>query len=109
MRKNNYNHYGARKQTMDYYDLNNIQSDNNMMMKQQNKLMKSKSSEQESDDMDKENCMCLVYLENGRYKNSFEELSFLGRGGFGEAHKVRHKLDSNLYAIKKIRLHLAFN
>ena len=59
--------------------------------------------------MDKENCMCLVYLENGRYKNSFEELSFLGRGGFGEAHKVRHKLDSNLYAIKKIRLHLAFN
>jgi len=48
-------------------------------------------------------------LENGRYHNSFETIGFLGRGGFGEAYKVRHKLDNNFYAIKKIRLHLAYN
>lgn len=48
----------------------------------------------------------LTYLENGRYKNSFEELGFIGKGGFGICHKVKHKLDSNLYAIKKVRIHL---
>lgn len=52
---------------------------------------------------------CQVYLENGRYKNSFEEICFLGKGGFGVCHKVKHKLDSNFYAIKKVRLHLAFD
>lgn len=51
----------------------------------------------------------LVYLENGRYRNSFQELDFLGKGGFGEAHKVIHKLDGNFYAIKKIRLYLGLN
>lgn len=55
------------------------------------------------------NYPCLVYLENGRYRNSFEEINFLGKGGFGVCHKVRHRLDSNLYAIKKIRMHLAFD
>lgn len=48
-------------------------------------------------------------LENGRYRNSFEEICFLGKGGFGVAHKVRHKLDLNFYAIKKVRLHLGYN
>ena len=36
-------------------------------------------------------------------------MCFLGKGGFGVAHKVRHKLDSNFYAIKKIRIHLGQN
>ncbi len=51
----------------------------------------------------------MVYLENGRYKNSFEVIEFLGKGGFGICHKVQHKLDSNFYAVKKIRMHLAYN
>lgn len=33
----------------------------------------------------------------------------MGKGGFGVCHKVKHKLDSNFYAIKKIRMHLACN
>ena len=51
----------------------------------------------------------LFYLENGRYKNSFEEIGFLGSGGFGTCYKVKHRLDSNYYAIKKIRIHLALD
>ncbi|TNV85261.1 hypothetical protein FGO68_gene17501 [Halteria grandinella] len=51
----------------------------------------------------------LIYFETGRYKNSFDEISFLGRGGFGICHKVQHKLDSNFYAIKKVRMHLGIN
>jgi hypothetical protein len=39
------------------------------------------------DETEKENYSCL-YLENGRYRNSFEEIAFLGKGGFGVAHKV---------------------
>ncbi|KAI8975061.1 hypothetical protein BDF20DRAFT_988622 [Mycotypha africana] len=39
-----------------------------------------------------------------RYKNDFEEIEFLGKGGFGEVIKVRNRLDGRLYAIKKVRL-----
>jgi hypothetical protein len=64
-------------------------------------------SEREEAPEDTETCM--VYLENGRYKNSFEFIQILGKGGFGICTKVLHKLDSNAYAIKKIRMHLALN
>jgi len=46
------------------------------------------------------------YLENGRYQRCFEEISELGQGGFGRVFKVKHRLDQNIYAIKKIRIHL---
>ena len=46
------------------------------------------------------------YLENGRFMSKFETLSILGRGGFGVVYKVRYLLDNNLYAIKKVKLHL---
>ncbi|ORZ07124.1 kinase-like domain-containing protein [Absidia repens] len=39
-----------------------------------------------------------------RYKTDFEEIEFLGKGGFGEVVKSRNRLDGRLYAIKKIRL-----
>ena len=39
-----------------------------------------------------------------RYRNDFEQLEEIGRGGFGIVYKARHKLDGNLYAIKKIKL-----
>lgn len=38
-----------------------------------------------------------------RYINDFEEIGLLGRGGFGEVVKARHKLENQFYAIKKIR------
>ncbi|KAF9969485.1 hypothetical protein BGZ73_008146 [Actinomortierella ambigua] len=39
-----------------------------------------------------------------RYKSDFEEIEFLGRGGFGEVVKARNKLDGRFYAVKKIKL-----
>jgi serine/threonine protein kinase len=45
-------------------------------------------------------------LENGRFKNKFEFISILGRGGFGTVYKVKYHLDNNIYAIKKVKLHL---
>lgn len=40
----------------------------------------------------------------GRYATDFEHLAFLGKGGFGSVTKVRHRLDRNLYAVKRIEL-----
>ena len=42
--------------------------------------------------------------ETSRYKTDFEEIQFLGKGGFGEVIKVRNKIDNRFYAIKRIRL-----
>ncbi|PPJ60709.1 hypothetical protein CBER1_03453 [Cercospora berteroae] len=37
-----------------------------------------------------------------RYIQDFEEMSILGKGGFGQVYQVRHKLDNCVYAVKKI-------
>ena len=39
-----------------------------------------------------------------RYANDFDELEEIGKGGFGIVYKAQHKLDGNIYAIKKIKL-----
>ena len=39
-----------------------------------------------------------------RYRDEFEELEFLGKGGGGQVVKARNRLDGSLYAVKKIRL-----
>ncbi|KAJ3330023.1 hypothetical protein HDU76_006646 [Blyttiomyces sp. JEL0837] len=39
-----------------------------------------------------------------RYKNEFEELNCLGKGGFGVVYRARNKLDGQEYAIKKVKL-----
>ncbi|THH00815.1 hypothetical protein EW026_g1755 [Hermanssonia centrifuga] len=39
-----------------------------------------------------------------RWKEDWEELELLGRGAFGSVVKARNKIDSRIYAVKKIRL-----
>jgi hypothetical protein len=41
-----------------------------------------------------------------RYKSEFQEISSLGKGGFGKVIKCQHKLDGSLYAVKKIPFQL---
>lgn len=39
-----------------------------------------------------------------RYRTDFEEVEFLGKGGFGEVVKARNRLDGRSYAISKVEL-----
>ncbi|TDL16229.1 Serine/threonine-protein kinase [Rickenella mellea] len=39
-----------------------------------------------------------------RWKEDWEELELLGRGGFGSVLKARNKLDNRVYAVKKVKL-----
>ena len=39
-----------------------------------------------------------------RYRIDFEELSTLGRGGYGIVYHVRHRVDNQVYAVKKVPL-----
>ena len=47
-------------------------------------------------------------METGRSQKTFETISELGAGGYGTVSKVRHKLDSRVYALKKVNLHIKF-
>lgn len=42
-----------------------------------------------------------------RYQRDFEELSVLGRGGYGVVYHVRHRIDNQTYAVKKVPLSTA--
>lgn len=42
-------------------------------------------------------------LSYSRYLNDFDEIGRLGRGGYGQVVKARHKLENRVYAIKKIK------
>jgi serine/threonine protein kinase len=46
----------------------------------------------------------LFDVHTSRYRDDFEEIRPLGRGGYGSVWHVRNKLDGCNYAIKKIRL-----
>ena len=42
-------------------------------------------------------------MHNSRYRNEFQEISLLGKGGFGSVFKAKNYLDGEEYAVKKIR------
>lgn len=42
---------------------------------------------------------------NGFYANHFIELEKISQGGFGTVYKARDRLDFQVYAVKKIRIH----
>ncbi|KAL8175510.1 UNVERIFIED_CONTAM: hypothetical protein K2H54_026928 [Gekko kuhli] len=44
----------------------------------------------------------LFEAQTSRYINEFDEISRLGKGGYGTVYKVKNKLDGQFYAIKKI-------
>ncbi|PWA02729.1 hypothetical protein BB558_001109 [Smittium angustum] len=45
-----------------------------------------------------------VSTQRSRYNADFEEISFLGKGGFGSVVKARNRIDGRIYAIKKVSL-----
>ena len=57
---------------------------------------------------DEEDCLTTFtdYSEKSRLNTEFEVIGVVGHGAFGEVLKVKNKLDSRLYAIKRIRTNL---
>ena len=45
----------------------------------------------------------LTQVQSGYFVNNFEVISKIGEGSFGEAFKVRSKMDGQVYAIKKAK------
>ena len=46
----------------------------------------------------------LPSILRSRYHDDFEEMGILGRGGYGMVYHVRHRLDNQMYAVKKVPL-----
>lgn len=57
----------------------------------------------------KEEAYIKRFLENKRFMTKFEVQNILGKGGFGIVYKVKYLLDNNVYAIKKVKLHLGIS
>lgn len=45
-----------------------------------------------------------LFYTKSRYKTDFKELGRIGKGGFGQVFRVVHKIDSQEYAIKRVKL-----
>lgn len=48
------------------------------------------------------------FIESGRFEKTFDVVSKLGEGAYGCVYHVKHKLDGNSYALKKIKIHMEF-
>ncbi|CAL8138262.1 unnamed protein product [Orchesella dallaii] len=46
----------------------------------------------------------IPFSAHSRLHNEFQVLEWLGKGGFGDVLKVKNKLDSRIYALKRIKL-----
>ena len=44
--------------------------------------------------------------DTGRFLKDFENIQFIGKGGFGSVFKVKHTIDGGIYAIKVIKSNL---
>ncbi|CEM21685.1 unnamed protein product [Vitrella brassicaformis CCMP3155] len=53
-------------------------------------------------------CPLAEVLENGKFYRTFEELSLIGRGGFGAVYRARNRLepDKPIYAVKFVHLRM---
>jgi translation initiation factor 2-alpha kinase 3 len=45
-----------------------------------------------------------TYQQESAYRRKFSEIGLLGKGGFGQVFRARHKLDDQDYAVKQIRV-----
>ena len=43
-----------------------------------------------------------LFFGPSRYREEFEEVGILGRGGYGIVYQCKHRLDSTMYAVKKV-------
>ena len=55
------------------------------------------------EDNDNKMVVKTTQIKSNRFATDFEVISKLGEGSFGEAFKVRSRLDGNIYAIKKAK------
>jgi serine/threonine protein kinase len=46
-------------------------------------------------------------LDKDRLKNKFSDFETIGSGAYGTVFKVTHMLDRKVYAVKKVKLHVA--
>ncbi|KAK3059535.1 hypothetical protein LTS18_010600, partial [Coniosporium uncinatum] len=46
----------------------------------------------------------LKVLDDSRYMRDFDEVEMIGKGGYGKVYRVKHRLDGEFYAVKKIAI-----
>ena len=72
------------------------------LLKKESNLISNLSGEEKITDLIKISPSLNLNMNNNTYRKNFMELEVLGRGGYGSVHKVLHKFEHNIYAIKKI-------
>ncbi|CAG2168184.1 unnamed protein product [Oppiella nova] len=100
--QNNLHECGNENTMTDTQDMDNIEMISEPMTRNNSNNSANSTEQQPPTDESVQRSLSINYEDQGFYEQTFDQISFQGKGGFGSVYKVRDKTTDEIYAIKLI-------